>query len=58
MGRTACHTGREVKWDDVANSDFVFCDYLDTLDAVSPAPVMPDETGQYPLPIPGQWKEL
>ena len=39
-------------------SKFEFCDYLDDLKADSPVPVKADENGQFPVPIPGQWKEV
>lgn len=58
MGRAACHTNRIVTWDDVMNSRFQFCDYLDDLHYGSPVPVRADEDGWFPAPIPGQWKEL
>jgi predicted dehydrogenase len=58
MGRAACHTGQTVTWDEIMKSDFQFCSYLDTLDANSPAPVIADSNGQFPVPIPGQWKEV
>ncbi len=32
MGRAACHTGKEVTWDDLMKSQFLFCDHLDDLD--------------------------
>jgi predicted dehydrogenase len=58
MGRAACHIGQTIKWDDMMQSDFQFCDYLDKLTPNSPVPVRADETGQFPVPIPGQWKEF
>ncbi|MBM3855107.1 MAG: Gfo/Idh/MocA family oxidoreductase [Verrucomicrobia bacterium] len=58
MGRAACHTGQVVTWDEIFNSKFQFCDYLDTLTADSPPPVKADANGQFPVPIPGQWKEV
>jgi predicted dehydrogenase len=58
MGRAACHTGQTVTWDQMMKSNFQFCDYLDDLDFDSPAPVKADEDGQFPVPIPGQWKEV
>jgi predicted dehydrogenase len=58
MGRAACHTGQMVTWEQMMNSNFQFCDYLDNLTPESTAPVMPDENGQFPVPIPGQWKEV
>ena len=58
MGRAACHTGQTVTWDEMMKSNFQFCDYLDKLDSDSPAPVQADENGQFPVPIPGAWKEV
>jgi predicted dehydrogenase len=58
MGRAACHTGQEITWDQIMKSKFQFCDYLDDLDYDSPPPVKADEEGRFPVPIPGQWKEV
>jgi predicted dehydrogenase len=58
MGRAACHTGQKVTWEQIMKSRFQFCDYLDDLDYDSPAPVKADEDGRFPVPIPGQWKEV
>lgn len=58
MGRAACHIGQTVTWDQMMNSKFQFCDYLDDLSYDSPAPVKADENGRFPVPIPGQWKEV
>jgi len=58
MGRAACHTGQTVTWDQIMKSRFQFCDYLDDLSYDSPAPVKADENGQFPVPVPGQWKEI
>ena len=58
MGRAACHTGQTVTWDEVFDSNFAFCDYLDTLSYESPAPIRADEQGRFEVPIPGKWKEI
>jgi predicted dehydrogenase len=58
MGRAACHTGQKVTWDQVMNSRFQFCNYLDDLGPDSPVPVRADENGRFPLPVPGQWTEI
>lgn len=58
MGRAACHTGQMVTWDQMMQSRFQFCDYLDKLDYNSPVPVKADENGQFPVPVPGKWKEV
>jgi predicted dehydrogenase len=58
MGRAACHTGQEVTWEQIMQSDFQFCTYLDELQPDSPVPVKADENGRFPVPIPGQWTEI
>ena len=58
MGRTACHTGQMITWEQIMGSNFQFCNYLDDLHFDSPAPVKADENGQFPFPIPGQWTEV
>ncbi|MBI5691951.1 MAG: Gfo/Idh/MocA family oxidoreductase [Verrucomicrobia bacterium] len=58
MGRAACHTGQVVTWDEILKSNFQWCDYLDTLTADSPPPIKAGPDGQFPVPIPGQWKEV
>jgi len=58
MGRAACHTNKIVTWDQMMASNFQFCDYLDDLRYDSPAPVKADRDGWFPVPIPGQWKEV
>lgn len=58
MGRAACHTGQTVTWDQMMNSKFQFCDYLDDLSFDKPVPVKANEDGQFPVPIPGKWTEI
>jgi len=58
MGRAAAHLNRIVTWDEVTNSKFQFCDYLDDLTYESPPPVTADLEGYFPAPVAGQWKEL
>ena len=58
MGRAACHIGQTVTWDEIMGSNFQFCDNLDTLTENSPPPVKADANGQFPVPVPGQWKEI
>ena len=58
MGRAAAHGNGIVTWDEVTNSEFQFCDYLDDLSYESPPPVKADEEGYFPAPVAGEWKEL
>ena len=57
MGRAASHTGQIVTWDQIMNSKFQFCSYLDDLDYGCEVPVKADEMGQFRIPIPGKWTE-
>jgi predicted dehydrogenase len=58
MGRAACHTNKTVTWDEMMKSDFKFCEDVDSLEFNSPVPVPADANGQFPVPIPGSWKEV
>jgi hypothetical protein len=58
MGRGACHTGKAVTWDQIMNSNFMFCPDVDKLTYDSPAPLLADENGQFEVPVPGKWKEI
>jgi len=58
MGRASVHSGKIITLDDALASNFQFYDKIDTLDYDTPAPVQADATGQYPVPIPGQWTEI
>jgi len=58
MGRAAAHLNRTVTWEEVTNSQFQFCDYLDELTADSRPPVLANDEGYFPAPVPGQWTEL
>jgi hypothetical protein len=58
MGRAAAHYNQIVTWDQVVNSEFQFCDYLDDLAYDSPPPVKADDEGYFPAPFAGEWKEL
>jgi predicted dehydrogenase len=58
MGRAAVHSGKVITWDEAMNSNFQFCKYVDTMTEDSPPPVLPDENGRYPTPVPGQWSEI
>ncbi len=58
MGRAAAHSNNVVTWDQITNSKFQFCDYLDTINENSPVPVKADENGFFPAPAAGHWKEI
>ena len=51
MGRMASYSGQMINWDDALNSDAQLMPYEVTAD--TEPPVLPDENGYYPVPIPG-----
>ena len=53
MGRMAAHTGQIITYDQMLNCQHEFAPGLDTLSVDSPAPLLPDATGRYPVPQPG-----
>jgi predicted dehydrogenase len=53
MGRMAAHTGQEITYDQILNSDHEFAPDLDKLTNDSPAPLQADADGKYPIPMPG-----
>ncbi|HPD30234.1 MAG TPA: Gfo/Idh/MocA family oxidoreductase [Phycisphaerae bacterium] len=54
MGRMAAHTGREITYEQILNSDHEFAPGLDKLTEDSPPPLQPDADGRYPVPMPGK----
>ena len=58
MGRAAVHSGKMITWDDAMASNFQFYADIDTMDYDTPPPVLPDEQGRYPVPVPGVWSEI
>jgi len=53
MGRMAAHTGQIVTYDQMLNCDHEFAPNVDKLTKDSPAPVVADANGKYPIPQPG-----
>lgn len=53
MGRMAAHTGQLITFDQMLDCEHEFAPGLDALTLDSTAPLMPDETGRYPVPKPG-----
>ena len=57
MGRKAAHTGQEITFEAMLNSDQEYAPGLDKLTMDSPAPVQADAKGTYPRPEPGLKKD-
>jgi predicted dehydrogenase len=53
MGRMACHTGKEVTYDQILNLDHEFAPDVDKLTLESAAPLQVGPNGKYPIPMPG-----
>ncbi|HUT89183.1 MAG TPA: Gfo/Idh/MocA family oxidoreductase [Thermoguttaceae bacterium] len=53
MGQIACYTGKPVTWDEMMAADFEFEPKLADVTLDMDPPTRPDETGNYPLPLPG-----
>jgi predicted dehydrogenase len=57
LGRMAAHTAQEVTYDEILNSDHEFAPGVDKLTMNSPAPLVADKDGKYPIPMPGIKKQ-
>lgn len=55
LGRLATYSGKVVTWDDAVKGTAIF-PYDQELDWNSQPPVVPDENGDYPIPVPGRFK--
>ncbi len=53
LGRKAAHTGQEITLDEFLNSDQEYAPGVDKLTMDSPAPLLADANGFYPIPEPG-----
>ena len=53
MGRMAAHTGNEITYDQILNCEHEFAPNADKLTLDSPAPLQKEESGKYPVPMPG-----
>ena len=57
MGRMAAHTGQEITYEQILNSEHEMAPDLDKLTMDSPAPLRSDSKGRYPVPQPGIVKD-
>ena len=53
MGRMAAHTGQEITFEELLNSEHEFAPGVDKLTFDSAAPLVADKDGKYPVPMPG-----
>src|SRR5207248_11326647 len=57
MGRAAAHTGQEITFEGMLNSDHEMAPDADKFTMDSPPPVLADSEGKYPVPMPGIVKD-
>lgn len=53
LGRKAAHTGLEITYDEMLNSEEEYAPGADKFTMDSPAPLKADAEGKYPIPMPG-----
>ncbi len=53
MGRFAAHTGQEVTFDEMLNMEQELAPGIDNFTMSSPAPLLANADGKYPVPMPG-----
>ncbi len=53
MGRMAAHTGQEISFEEMLNSEHEFAPGVAQFTMTSPAPLVADKDGKYPMPNPG-----
>jgi|ERR1043166_4527744 predicted dehydrogenase len=56
MGRIAAHTGQEVTYEEILNSEIEYAPKVAELTMDSPSPLPADADGKYPVPMPGVTK--
>jgi hypothetical protein len=54
LGRMAAHTGQVIRREDLLKHDHEFAPDVDKLTLDSPAPLVADADGKYPVPMPGK----
>ncbi len=57
LGRMAAHTGQEITYEQILNSDHEMAPGIDKLTINSAAPLRPNSEGRYPIPEPGIVKD-
>lgn len=53
MGRFAAHTGQEITFDEMLAMEQDLCPGIDNFTMTSPAPLLANADGKYPVPMPG-----
>ncbi|MCX7426530.1 MAG: twin-arginine translocation signal domain-containing protein [Planctomycetia bacterium] len=58
LGRMAAESGKTITWDEAIASELVLAPGLENCTMDSPAPILPDKDGKYPVAMPGFTKAL
>jgi hypothetical protein len=58
FGRMASYSGKEVQWDKAINSDLIISPVEDFHDFSDTPPTLPDDNGNYRIPVPGITKPV
>jgi hypothetical protein len=53
LGQITCYSGKATNWDEAYNSDLQYGPAPEEASLDMEPPTLPDETGNYPLPLPG-----
>jgi len=53
LGQMTCYSGKPVQWDEAYQSDLQYGPAPEEASFDMDPPTAPDETGNYPLPLPG-----
>jgi predicted dehydrogenase len=53
LGQVACYTGKPISWEEISGSSLQFGPAPEDSSFDTPAPTEADDTGNYPLPLPG-----
>ena len=53
LGREACYSGKVLKWEDLWNKGKDLAPGIDSYTLKSEPPTMPNDKGEYPVPVPG-----
>jgi predicted dehydrogenase len=56
MGRSAAYSGKEVSWEEMMKTEKTMAPIIKSFEDAPP--VVPDENGQYPLPVPGKFEAV
>ncbi|MFK7739982.1 MAG: Gfo/Idh/MocA family protein [Planctomycetota bacterium] len=55
LGREACYSGKEIKWDELLARGRELAPGIDNYTMDSTPPTMPNKSGLYPVPVPGKY---